>query len=307
MKIIDLKKQAEYAYRCYERSYSELRQVTDYYHGRHWDIDQWSNLAKDDIPPAPDNLVKQYAHTIKGHFDSILNTVTVRPQQQEDVAIAEIFNDLVNFIFRQNAIDTDEGSHIILQALLSGVCSAYCAPIDTGKTDEFDRPIYDVEIKHVHMSTLILDPVSKALDYSDARFIHRVMNMSEQQLKASFPDANLDKIKKGQNSITLQNDNTSRNNLNLYSEYGCHDELYNVIHSCVLDEDGTWKSIYWCGNEILDEQKLTYNKVKMPYLIYKLHAEDYVNEFYGLFRDTIFHQDIVNRTDAKSLAYCQWS
>ena len=192
------------------------------------------------MPILYSNEIKKYADLIVGHFSTIVNTINARAQQQRDAEIAEILNDLITYIFRQNAWDTDTGKNAILQALLTGIICVSRMPVDTGRKDEFGRPIYDIEIKNVPIYDLVLDPASKELDYSDARWIQRQMWMTEEQVRHQFPDVDIKTLTIGGSSInspyTIANgfqQNGRSNDSHMY------EDMYSIVHWVTTDIETT--------------------------------------------------------------------
>ena len=294
-----LRQTAQRSITTYYESYEEAYEAYEYYHGRHWTEEQLNELTENKIPPVYSNMIRKYAHIIIGHFGTVVNTVRITPQQRQDVPLAEILNDLTNYTFRFNGWDTDVGQDMILQLLIAGLVVVERMPYDTGEKDEFGRPINAISMKNVLVQDIMLDPASKELDYSDARFIHRKMWMTREEFVRNFPDADPDKVPTGGDSIGspfLIRDSFN-NRTNVSGEFR---DMYHVIHSVITtdnkNENGDYitESIYWCHDEELERKEITYREVRFPYLVYKLHKEDIQPEFYGIFRDAIPHQQAIN-------------
>ena len=291
-KIEELQAQCQHSITCYEDSYEEARTAHDYYHGRHWGVDEYTQLIEKRIPPMYINMFRKLSDRLVGHLGTVVNTVRIIPQQRQDVALAEILNTLVNYTFRSNSFDTEEGQDIQLQGLLTGLFCCTCMPVATGQQDEFGRDKYQIEMKMVPVYDIILDPASKELDYSDARYIHRSLWLTEEQLLEEFPNVDVGKLSIGVSSTGSSYDLHYRYN-KTNTGNPCS-TMYNVIHSCVQDVKGKRESIYWCGGEEIERTEITYNRNKFPYVIHKVHREDTANEFYGAFRDAIPHQQAIN-------------
>ena len=65
------------------------------------------------------------------------------------------------------------------------MCS-YVNVSKTGETDEFGRPKYKIEINHIPAMEIVMDPMSRLDDYSDARYIHRFKWMAKEQVIKQF-------------------------------------------------------------------------------------------------------------------------
>ena len=312
--IDSIRKSMVSSYNIYQESYDKAFEAFNFFHGRQRTLEQIDYLRKQGVPPLTFNLIRYFTHRILGFMSSTVNTVKITPQQIEDIPIAAINNDLVNYIYRKNGWDTDKGQDAVTQYLLSGLFCVSCMPVKTKKTDQFGRPIYDIQIENVNALDLVLDPASKEPDYSDARYIHRRILMTKEELMSQFPDADISQLRPGGDSVGANYGTFTR----FQDGYGYgENNLYDVVHSVIVDSKTTddereldvngqtnnphkervW-SIYWCGgagNGVeLERKEITYRDVRFPYIVYKLHREDITNEFYGIFRDLIPMQIAIN-------------
>ena len=303
LSITNLRAMAQHSVECYRESYQEAFNIHEYYHGRQLSARRIENMNKANIPHMSDNLIKKYASLVGGHFTTVVNTIKINAQQENDVELASILHDLVNFDFRRNAFDTDQGQEVVLQGILTGLFSITRMPVDTGDKDEFGRPIYANQIEHVPVYDLILDPNSSKFDYSDAEWVTRVQWLSENKLRKAFPELTEEDIlnlPRGGNSIGGDTADRLDRYGNDYNSISCgNSDKFHLVHTVIVDgetEDGRDKvwSIYWCGDMELERKEVSYRNVKFPYQIFKLYNEDTEHEFYGLFRDCLSHQDAVN-------------
>ena len=285
------------------------------YHEKHFTYEQLAYLQEQKIPPTIFNAVKYFANRILGFMSSTVNTVKITAQQIEDIPIAAINHDMVNYIYRMNGWDTVKGQSAITQYLLTGIFCVSCMPVKSGKVDQFGRPQYEIEIENVSVYDIILDPASKKSDYSDARFIHRRMLMTKDEMMLQFPDKHeeIAALNPGNDSVGSDYGYHNRFTENNYG-YTPNNGLYDVVHSVIVDNKQTndeteldtysgetnnprkeriW-SIYWCGDQILQEKEITYREVRFPYVVYKLHEENIENEFYGIFRGIVPMQKAIN-------------
>ena len=307
LSINNLRALAQHSIECYRTSYDEVFNIHEYFHGRQLSAKRLESLNKGNIPHLYENLIKKNAYLITGHSSSVVNTVKINAQQEEDVDLARILNDLINYDFRRNAYDTDQGLEVVLQGYLTGIFSILRMPVETGKVDEFGRPNRAMLIEHVPIYDLILDPNSKQFDYSDAEWVMRVQWLSENQIRKSFPELSEEDIAnlpRGGNSIGGDAADRLDRYGNYYDSVNCgNSDKFHLVHTVIVDgekDDGNggkidkvW-SVYWCGNVEIERKEISYRRVKFPYQIFKLHSEDTEHEFYGLFRDAIGHQDAVN-------------
>ena len=81
---------------------------------------------------------------------------------------------------------------------------AYTDVKDTGQVDEFGRPIYNIELQHVPAAEIILDPLSRLEDYSDARFIHRFKWTSKEDLIKSYGKTKVEELDSYNNHVDVK-------------------------------------------------------------------------------------------------------
>ena len=308
LSITHFRNLARHSFECYRDSYQDAFNIHEYYHGRQLSAKRIENMNQSKIPHLYENNIKKFANLIGGNFKTVVNTVKITAQRREDVLHASILNSLVNWDFRRNSFDTDQGQEVILQGILTGLFIVMRMPVDTGERDEFGRPKYGNVIEPVPVYDIILDPNSSKFDYSDAEWVMRTQWLSENQLRKSFPNLSEDDIAglpRGGNSIggdTASDIDTYTNNT--YDSLNCgNSDKFHLVHTIIVDgetedENGSkidkvW-SIYWCGDVEVERKEVSYREVKFPYQIFKLHNEDTEYEFYGLFRDSIGHQDAIN-------------
>ena len=168
--IETLKDTFKIGYEAFQDSREEALKVMDYFHNRQYTDDQLNKLAKRGQPAETFNIVKLFCRMLLGYYSTVVNTVRVTPQQQDDIYTAAILGDLVDYTFRVNNFNS-EGDKIKFDGILTGLLCSYQDVKETGETDEFGRPIYEIKTSHVPSLEIILDPMSRLEDYSDARFI----------------------------------------------------------------------------------------------------------------------------------------
>jgi hypothetical protein len=172
-KITTLQDTLKIGYEAYEESREEAREVWNMYHNRQYTDEQIAVLKNRGQPVETFNVIKLFARMLIGYYSTVLNTVKVSPEQMNDIPTASVLNDLVKHTMRVNNFDT-EGDKLKLSGLVSGIMCSYIDVEDTGEKDVFGRNIRQISINHVPDSEIVLDPLSRLEDYSDARFLHRL-------------------------------------------------------------------------------------------------------------------------------------
>lgn len=291
--IETLKDTFKIGHEAFEESRQEAMKVMDYYHNRQYNSDQLNVLSRRGQPAETFNIIKLFARMLIGYYSTVVNTVKVTPQQQDDIMTAAILGDLVDYTFRVNNFNA-EGDKIKFDAILTGLMCSYQDVVETGEKDEFGRPKYEVKTYHVPSLEIILDPMSRLEDYSDARFIHRYKWISKEQLLKQFKGVNVDTLDSYFNHLSIDEADFSYTyNTEFRGQYKVFDN-YLVVHTIIEDDnDKTW-SVYWCGDIILDKKEITYKEVRFPYRIHKVHPSNKA-EYYGIFREVLASQDAINQ------------
>lgn len=296
--IEDLQDTFKYGYEVYRDSRKEADEIWNLYHNRHFTPSQLATLANRGQPAETFNVIKMFARMLVGYYSTVVNTAVVNPIDYRDVTKAGMLNDIVNHAFRVNRMDSVEGDKVKLSGLVSGLLISYIDVVDTGRRDTFNRPINSIKLRHVPDSEVVLDPASKADDYSDARFLHRFKWLSEDTVQRMFGKKVTKELAEYFNHLNIaEADFEYLNNERFTGKYRVHNN-YLIVHSVVEDDNGERWSIYWCEDKVLRKTKITYKSVRWPYRVERLHTSDKA-EYYGLFREVKESQHAINQAVIK--------
>ena len=298
-KLIDielLKEKYRVSTEAYELSRIDAEEVLDFYHNYQYDDFTINSIRNVGQPVETYNIIKWFAHILTAHYATQVQTIKVMPQTERDTDLAFVLQDLLDVIFRQNKMET-EGDKIKLHGLLTGLLCSYQTAIDTGKKDEYGRPIYQVKIVHIPSDEIMLDPMSRLEDYSDAEYIHRHKWISMRQLKKRFKlsKETIDNLEAYRNTTDnpfadFDRKHPNQNRHNIYRT----DEFFMVVHTIIEDDDGDVWSCYWCCDEILLKEKIEYKEFKFPYRVEKLYQGNRTS-YYGVFREIMEIQKSINQ------------
>lgn len=291
-----LKDTFKIGYEAFESSREEAKAMWDLYHNRHYTSDQLATLANRGQPAETFNIVKLFTRMLLGYYSTVINNIQANPIGLEDVPTASVLNDVINYTLRDNNF-TSEGEKVKLSGIIAGLMVSYVDIQPTGETDKFGRPHNKVVLEHVPESEVILDPMSRRDDYSDARYIHRFKWVTEEQIRALFGTAVVDKLVQYYN-FTFQEDaeynrttaNYENRETGVYRQY----DNFLVVHSVVKDPKGKSWSIFWHDDIILKKEELTYKEMTFPYRVVKTHTSDRA-EYYGIFREVAETQKAINQ------------
>lgn len=290
-------------YEAFVDSRTENRTVLDLYHNRHYNDTQKNILQRRGQPAETFNTVKLFARLLVGYYSTVVNTVKVQPVQESDKLTAMLLHDIVQYTLENNHFET-EGDKVKLDGILSGIMCVHEDVVNTGKKDQYGRPIRRIELSHVPSLEIVLDPMSSKEDYSDARFIHRFKWVSEDYLKSLLEKEGKD-VKEVLNNLEEYSNHVNQDDteftetydgqfIGLYKQY----DAYLLIHTVITDDKGKSWSIYWCGDEEISRKEVTYREVRFPYRVQLVHTSDKA-EYYGLFREVIESQKAINQAILK--------
>ncbi len=307
---IDIKNLQDYfkiGYDSFEGSRIEGDEIENYFHNRQYTSSQLAILTNRGQPAETFNVIKLFGRLILGYYATVVNTVKTSPTQVSDTLLASLINDVVDYEMRSNHFET-EGDKIKLDGLLRGLMCVFLDCEDTGKKDTFGRKIKKVLISHVPANEIVLDPLSKLEDYSDARWLHRFKWVSDDAIKKlikQFNNGNEAPEKLTAEEVLAKLD-AYDNHLNIEeaefeytynTQFEGHYKRYNnylLVHTIIEDDEGDRWSIYWSGDVILTKNKITYKEVKYPYRVHKIHTSS-KSEYYGIFREVLQTQKAINQ------------
>lgn len=279
-------------YEAFEDSRKECEEVYNMYHNRQYSSHQLNILDNRGQPKETFNVIKLFARMLLGYFATVVNDVKVMPAQYDDIYSAAVLSDLVDYTFRTNQF-TSEADKLKLDIMLAGLMCVYEQVIPTGEKDEFGRPLYEIELTHVPVQQLVLDPMSSKEDYSDAKYIHRFKWLREEDVVSSFGEGNKEKLDAYYNHLEIDEAEFEYSYNGEFQGYYKRHDSYLIVHSIMRDKNKSW-SVYWSGNVILDKKEITYRKVKFPYRVQRLHPSN-KTEYYGIFREIVETQKAINQ------------
>lgn len=277
-------------YTINERSRKEASLVLNMYHNRQWGPQQIVDLENRGQPKETFNIIKLMTRTLIGYYGSVVNKAVVEPRSYDSITKATILNDAMKVVYERNDFDTIDDD-IKMFGMLTGLFVSYTSVKASGEQDMFGQNLYDIEIEDINPEEVVIDPLSRKRNYSDARGIFRFKWMDEDTIKKEF----------GKNKTTMAKLNAYTNEVNIdEAEYTYRYDnefigkykvgnMYLVIHAVI---DG--ESIFYCGDIELSRTKLNYDKAISPYTVTRLQKSNR-EEYYGIFREVIESQKAINQ------------
>ncbi len=289
--IDDLKDSYKIGMESYGNSRIEARNVIDQYNDKQYTAEQIAVLTARGQPIESFNVIKMMTHALLGFFDTVANDIQIKPRHMDSSLSSMVMNDTVQYVLDSTRFE-QVNPKLKMDMMWVGYSACYERVELIGETDEFGRKLYDIGLEHVPALQMILDPMSVLDDYSDARFQHRAVWLSEDACKRLWP-------RKWKALISefnhVDDDEAEYARLNPTAEQGNFKtwEAYQIIHSIVRDGDKYWECI-WSGETMLEKQQVTHSKVKWAYRITKTNTPDTV-EHYGIFREVSESQKAINQ------------
>lgn len=277
----------------------EAEQAWNFYHNRQWTADAINKLIDRGQPIETFNIVKLFSRMLVGYYSTTVNTCVADPVQYSDLTTASLVTDAIASLFETNNMDV-QGDEIKLGGIISGLMCTMQQPYKTGERDQFGRPIYDIRIGTVPDYELVLDPLSTAVDYSDARFLHRFKWLPKESVIKMFGEEAVEKLEANHNHLAVQEadyDYTGQGHRGFYGRYKVFDN-YLITHTVVEDDNGKRWSIYWSSEVELERKEITYKDVKWDYRVAKLQSSTY-KEYYGVFHEVLETQKAINQAIIK--------
>ena len=288
--ILALQDYFESWYVANERSRKEVAVVLDMYHNRQWAPAQILELEGRGQAKETFNIIKSMTRSLIGYYSSVVNKAQVEPSTYSDITKATMLNDIMKSEYERTDFDMVDDD-VKMFGFLSGLFISHTSVNPTGKKDVFNRYEQGIEIEEVSPDTVVLDPISKKRNYSDARGIFTFKWMDEESVKKEF----------GKNKITIDKLDAYANQLNVdEAEFTYRydnefigkykvDNMYLVVHAVFGNE-----SIYFCGTVELARTKLNYPEGLTPYTVTKLQKSN-KEEYYGIFHEVIESQKAINQ------------
>lgn len=296
--IEDLKDSFKVGYEVYEPSRKEADEAWNLYHNRHFTPAQLSVLASRGQPAETFNVIKMFARMLVGYYSTVVNTAVVKPRWPRDATTASVLNDLINYVFDQNRFSDVEGDKVKLSAMMSGLLVSFIDVVPTKEKDPFGRTINEVVVEHVPDYEIILDPMSSADDYSDARWLHRWRWLPEESVNRLFGKDTSKKLDEYYNFTEAREaDFEYAYNERFVGKFKVMNN-YLIVHTVLEDEDGKRWSCYWCDDHMLEKKEITFKEVRWPYRVEKVHTSDKA-EYYGIFKEVLQSQHAINQAVLK--------
>jgi hypothetical protein len=154
--------------------------------------DQWPEEIRkqrdmDRRPCLTINRLPQFIHQVTNEIKQNRPSALVRPVEDNDAEVAEVYQGLIRHIERQSKADRVR-SYAATFAAITGR-GFYRVRSDYASHDSFDQELYVERIKN--QMAVYFDPTAKEPDYSDAGYAFIVDDPTHDQYREMFPGSEL--------------------------------------------------------------------------------------------------------------------
>lgn len=291
--IQELKDSYEISRTVFGNSIEEANEVYDMFTNRQFTDAQLAALQLRGQPAETFNIIALFSRAINGFLDKVANDIQVKPRTYRSENVAHVVNDGVRYITERNSFDSVK-KKFQLDGMLSGLMVTYTDVKDTGKTDDYGRPIYDITIEHIPSWQMAIDPMAKKDDYSDAKNTSRFRWLSEEDIEDLFGSRAVEKLQAYYNFLERDESEFEKEYGDRFTgKYKVHNN-YLVVHTITKKKGKIWSTM-WADEVILSQKEITFKEVANPYTITKMNDISPVTEYYGIFREVVESQKAINQ------------
>ncbi|PZT48185.1 portal protein [Helicobacter valdiviensis] len=242
-------------------SLQEYKEAKKYYHSNQLPSDVEAIIKERGGVPIYENIFRLVINKILGYKTQSIQEVRVSGRQEEDKALAEVLNDLLDVFSQSENYDKEIVKRD--KDLIFGL-----SVMQVWIKKEGEDFILDLE--NIPADSFVIDKYSTDSNAKDARRFHRFINTSFSFAKSLLQDANIHYIEDEA------------------------EKRVNLIESWIKEENGAFSRYIWqVGGEVLHFSPSPFKDGSHPFVIAK-YAIDEKNCWYGLFRDIKPLQDYIN-------------
>ncbi|WP_104691099.1 portal protein [Helicobacter heilmannii] len=245
------------------KSIQEFKQAKAYYHGNQLPPDVLHIITERGQTPIVENIYKMIVNKIMGYKIQSIQEVRLTPRQEEDKPLADLLNDLLKYFSQKKNYDKEMIKRD-KDLIMGGLAVVELWAVDDGGGN------IDIEIKALDPQSFIIDAFSTDSNALDARRLHKVMQVPEENAKDILGGVEI-----------------------VYDNGGDDERMAIIIESWVKEKHG-WDRYLWNqeGGIYLHEPTPFKNKMH-PFIVAKFYTDEEGN-YYGLFRDVKPMQDYIN-------------
>lgn len=273
----------EYSAEYFQKSRDQAREIIAFNHNKHYTIEQLNVLANRKQPAETFNVIKSYKRVVGGYLASTISNINVKPVGMEDVNIAMLGQDIIQYTLRVSKFKRVRVK-LIDDLLLTGFCAYEIRAEETGQTDQFGTKDMQIKINYLPWDEVLVDPRSREEDYSDAKYISKFRWLSQNDVEKHWP-GKADELNRLFTIAEIEQPQKSTSKYKMT-------ENYLVVTTYLKDENDKIHEVIWCGDVILETHELS-DLTQFPIRPIYLERDD--DGFYGIFREVLESQKAINQ------------
>lgn len=163
----------------------------DFYNGNQWDQHISNSRRQDNRPCLTINRLPQFVHAVSNEIRQNKPAPKISPVDDKgDIETAEVLQGIYRHIERQSNAPAVRS----YASFYSIVCGRgwYRVVCEYGDERSFDQEVYLRRIKNP--MTVYMDPCCQEPDYSDAKYCFIIDDLTEDEFKSQYPDAEVSSL-----------------------------------------------------------------------------------------------------------------
>lgn len=250
----------------------EYKTAKAYLHGKQLDSKTIEILRKRGQPILWENIYSMLAEKILGYKSISAQEVEVLGRQQSDKEVAEVLNQIIQSLVDNESYEMQKEKADFDLLLGMGVMQIWI------KEDE--EGYKDITLSHIPTQSFLLDPYSQCSDGSDAKYIHKLVELDKEEAKTLYGEE-IEEL------VTSSNPHRFRVLLfeSWFKEY--------------IEGEMIWCRYVWHKDKILSYEIMPFGINMHPYSIRKLYIDD-KGIWYGIYRNIKPLQDYINLAENRT-------
>ncbi|WP_104748588.1 portal protein [Helicobacter cetorum] len=248
---------------------TEFLEAKKYYNGNQLPPDVLKIIQERGQTPIVENMFKVIVNKILGYKIESISEIRLSPKQQEDRALSDLLNSLLQVFIQQE--NYDKAMIARDKDLLIGGLGV----IQLWVVEDKERNV-EIDIKALKPESFVIDYFSTDKNALDARRFHKMLEITEQESLMLFGSEVV------VNYSYVNNEKIAKIIESWYKEFNTETKEYE------------WNRYLWSRNAgIYKVEKKPFKNGACPFIVSKLYTDE-LNNYYGLFRDIKPMQDFIN-------------
>lgn len=254
------------------KSLQDYKEANEYYHAEQIPADVEAVLQERGQPVIFENMLAMIVDKILGYKSVTKRDIEVSGRQKEDRQVALILTDIIKSVTDRIEFDRIKEASDLSLLLGMSVLEVWVQNLD--ETDRFGKNLREITVKNIDVNSFLIDPFSKELDASDAKYFIKTIYQDLDDFEATFGKASISKI------------NTS-------GEIRKRVKFYEAWVREYAKGKAVWNRYFFTHNNLIKKENMPFKTGAHPFCIRKMNV-DHRNGWYGIFRNMKPQLDFVN-------------